>query len=53
VRFPEIDNPQVPMLFLRVEIEILRGHEHWEDLIERAAGRFRSAGARRSVAAAL
>jgi tetraacyldisaccharide 4'-kinase len=53
VRFPEIDNPQVPMLFLRVEIEILRGHGHWEDLIERAAGRFRSAGARRSAAAAL
>ena len=53
VRFPEIDNPQVPMLFLRVEIEILRGHEHWEDLIERAAGRFRSAGARRSAAATL
>ena len=53
VRFPEIDNPQVPMLFLRVEIEILRGHGHWEDLIERAAGRFRSAGARRSAAATL
>ena len=25
VRFPDIDNPAVPMLFLRVEIEILRG----------------------------
>jgi len=53
VRFPEIDKPQVPMLFLRVEIEILRGREHWEDLLERVAGGFKSAGATRSAAAAL
>jgi tetraacyldisaccharide 4'-kinase len=38
VRFPDIDHPPVPMLFLRVEIEILRGHEHWEDLLQRLAG---------------
>jgi len=38
VRFPDIDNPAIPMLFLRVEIEILRGHEHWDDLLSRIAG---------------
>ena len=38
VRFPEIDNPPLPMLYLRVEIEILRGREHWEDLLDRVAG---------------
>jgi len=38
VRFPDIDRPPVPMLFLRVEIEILRGEEHWEDLLRRLAG---------------
>ena len=38
VRFPEIDNPPVPMLYLRVEIEILRGREHWDDLLDRVAG---------------
>jgi tetraacyldisaccharide 4'-kinase len=38
VRFPEIDKPSVPMLFLRVEIEIMRGREHWENLLERIAG---------------
>ena len=54
VRFPDIDNPPVPMLFLRVEIEILRGREHWEDLLARLAGEpVKSAGARRSAAAAL
>jgi tetraacyldisaccharide 4'-kinase len=54
VRFPEIDDPSVPMLFLRVEIEILRGREHWEELLERIAGRHPNrAGARRSAAAAL
>ena len=38
VRFPDIDNPPMPMLFLRVEIEILRGRENWEDLLARLAG---------------
>ena len=53
VRFPEIDNPPVPMLFLRVEIEILRGREHWEELLGRLAGApVTSAGATRSAAAA-
>ena len=52
VRFPEIDNPPVPMLFLRVEIEILRGREHWEELLDRLAGPpVTSAGATRSAAA--
>ena len=54
VRFPEIDNPPVPMLFLRVEIEILRGQEDWEELLGRLAGEpLKPAGARRSAAAAL
>lgn len=38
VRFPDIESPPIPMLFLRVEIEILRGHEHWEDLLNRLVG---------------
>ena len=53
VRFPEIDNPPVPMLFLRVEIEILRGHEQWEELLGRIAGEsVKLSGAKRSAAAA-
>ena len=53
VRFPEIDNPPVPMLFLRVEIEILRGHEQWEELLGRIAGEnVKPSGAKRSAAAA-
>lgn len=38
VRFPDIDKPSVPMLYLRVEIEILRGQEHWQNLLDRIAG---------------
>ncbi|MEX1044558.1 MAG: tetraacyldisaccharide 4'-kinase [Chthoniobacterales bacterium] len=54
VRFPDIDDPSVPMLFLRVEIEILRGREHWEELLERISGRHPNrAGAKRSAGAAL
>ncbi len=54
VRFPDIDNPPVPMLFLRVEIEILRGREHWEELLGRLAGEpLKNGGAKRSAAAAL
>jgi len=54
VRFPEIDNPPVPMLFLRVEIEILRGREHWEELLSRIAGEnVTPSGAKRSAATAL
>ena len=53
VRFPEIDNPPVPMLFLRVEIEILRGGEHWEELLRRLSGPpVKPAGATRSAARA-
>jgi tetraacyldisaccharide 4'-kinase len=60
VRFPEIDDPPVPMLFLRVEIEILRGRDHWDELLARLAGRpspstppagLNPAGATRSAAA--
>jgi tetraacyldisaccharide 4'-kinase len=54
VRFPEIDHPPVPMLFLRVEIEILRGREHWEELLGRLAGEpLKNGGARRNAATAL
>jgi tetraacyldisaccharide 4'-kinase len=54
VRFPDIDNPPVPMLFLRVEIEILRGREHWEELLGRLAeDPVTPAGAKRSAAAGL
>lgn len=42
VRFPDIDDPAVPMLYLRVEIEILRGQKHWDELLERVAGKIRS-----------
>jgi len=54
VRFPDIDRPPVPMLFLRVEIEILRGGEHWEDLLRRLAGQSPKSGdAKHTAAAAL
>jgi tetraacyldisaccharide 4'-kinase len=35
VRFPRIENPQVPIFFLRVEIEILSGHDSWEQCVKR------------------
>ena len=54
VRFPDIDQPQVPMLFLRVEIEILRGANHWEELLARiAAAGATTGGARHNAAAQL
>lgn len=54
VRFPDIDDPPVPMLFLRVEIEILRGRRHWEELLDRLAGEpLKRGGARHNAAAAL
>lgn len=34
VRFPEIDDPDVPVYFLRMEIEILAGHEAWQRCID-------------------
>ncbi|MGI8436878.1 MAG: tetraacyldisaccharide 4'-kinase [Chthoniobacterales bacterium] len=35
VRFPRILHPEVPIYFLRVEIEILSGHESWEHCVAR------------------
>ncbi len=35
VRFPRLSNPEVPIYFLRVEIEILSGHESWEHCVAR------------------
>jgi tetraacyldisaccharide 4'-kinase len=35
VRFPVLENPEVPIYFLRVEIEILNGQETWEQCVQR------------------
>nr|MBA3272573.1 tetraacyldisaccharide 4'-kinase [Chthoniobacterales bacterium] len=35
VRFPRLLAPEVPIYFLRVEIEILSGHESWEHCVAR------------------
>ncbi|HEX8679927.1 MAG TPA: tetraacyldisaccharide 4'-kinase [Chthoniobacterales bacterium] len=35
VRFPRLMTPEVPIYFLRVEIEILSGHETWEHCVAR------------------
>ncbi|MFN2476782.1 MAG: tetraacyldisaccharide 4'-kinase [Chthoniobacterales bacterium] len=35
VRFPRLLSPAVPIYFLRVEIEILSGHESWESCVAR------------------
>ena len=35
VRFPNIQNLLLPVYFLRVEIEILTGHESWESCVQR------------------
>lgn len=35
VRLPRLSNPAVPIYFLRVEIEILSGHETWEQCVAR------------------
>jgi tetraacyldisaccharide 4'-kinase len=35
VRFPVLDNLEVPIYFLRVEIEILNGQETWEQCVHR------------------
>lgn len=35
VRFPRLISPLVPIYFLRVEIEILSGHESWEHCVAR------------------
>jgi tetraacyldisaccharide 4'-kinase len=35
VRIPRIMNPEVPIYYLRVEIEILAGQGNWEKFVER------------------
>lgn len=35
VRIPRILDPEVPIYYLRVEIAILRGHEHYRELLAR------------------
>ena len=35
VRFPRLTKTEVPIYFLRVEIEILSGHESWEHCVNR------------------
>jgi tetraacyldisaccharide 4'-kinase len=35
VRIPRIINPEVPILYMRVEIEILSGQDIWDRLVER------------------
>jgi len=35
VRFPRLMTPEVPIYFLRVEIEILSGHETWDHCVAR------------------
>ncbi len=38
VRFPRPASIDVPLYFLRIQVEILKGHEVWDDLIDRLAG---------------
>jgi tetraacyldisaccharide 4'-kinase len=35
VRFPRPSSIDVPVLFLRIEVEILKGREIWDDLVDR------------------
>lgn len=35
VRFPRPSSIDVPVFFLRIEVRILKGREHWDDLIRR------------------
>lgn len=35
VRFPKLKDLELPVYFLRVEIEILTGHANWEECVER------------------
>lgn len=35
VRFPRIQRADVPIYFLRIQIEILEGHDRWNDLVDR------------------
>ncbi|MEI6416672.1 MAG: tetraacyldisaccharide 4'-kinase [Verrucomicrobiota bacterium] len=38
VRIPRLSNMEVPIYYLRIEIEILKGKEIWERMVERFAG---------------
>jgi tetraacyldisaccharide 4'-kinase len=38
-KIPGIERLDVPIYFLRVEIEIISGHHHWEELINRLTQR--------------
>jgi hypothetical protein len=31
---PRLLNQEIPIRYLRIEIEILKGHEHWETMLE-------------------
>jgi tetraacyldisaccharide 4'-kinase len=35
VRIPRIMNPEIPIYYMRVEIEILAGRENWDRLVSR------------------
>jgi len=35
VRFPKLNDLELPVYFLRVEIEILTGHANWQECVER------------------
>ncbi|BCX47126.1 tetraacyldisaccharide 4'-kinase [Haloferula helveola] len=35
VRFPKPTDVTVPIWFLRIEVEILKGHDEWEEMIDR------------------
>ena len=35
VRFPRPKEQTVPIYFLRIEVEILKGHDAWNDLVTR------------------
>lgn len=47
VRLPKIKNPDVPIYYLRVEIDIISGHETWNQCIKRICKPHPMASARR------
>jgi tetraacyldisaccharide 4'-kinase len=34
VRMPRLLNQEIPIRYLRIEIEILKGQEHWDTMLE-------------------
>ncbi|MBM3857338.1 MAG: tetraacyldisaccharide 4'-kinase, partial [Verrucomicrobia bacterium] len=38
VRIPRLSNMEVPIYYLRIEIEILKGKEIWDKMVKRFAG---------------